>query len=171
MIEIRPPRPEDVAPLTQAVNLPGVRMGTLRFPFTGEDVMRERLLDPASHAKPLVATWQERAVGQGSLFLKFGRQRHVGEIFLFVHDDYWGRGIGRALLAALLDLADNWHGLRRVELDVATENARAIAMYKAAGFEIEGTKRGDTITAGRLDDSHVMGRLQPAPERDASGLG
>ena len=165
MIEIRAPRPEDVAPLTEAVNMPGVRLGTLRFPHTGEDFMQDRLLKPAPHAKPLVACWDGTAVGQGSLLLKFGRQRHVGEVFMFVHDDFWGRGIGRALLAALLDHADNWHGLRRVELDVATHNSRAIALYESMGFEIEGTKRGDTITEGRLDDSHVMGRLRPAPER------
>jgi len=165
MIEIRAPRPEDVAPLADATNLPGVRLGTLRFPFTPESFMRERLLEPAPHIKPLVATWDATPVGQGNLLLRFGRQRHVGEVFLFVHDDFWGRGIGRALMAALLDLADNWHGLRRVELDVATTNSRAIALYESFGFEIEGTKRGDTITEGRLDDSHFMGRLSAAPER------
>ena len=165
MIEIRAPRPEDVTPLTLATNLPGVRRGTLRFPHTGESLMRERLLEPGPNAKPLVATWDGLAVGQGSLLFRFGRQRHVGEVFLFVHDDYWGRGIGRALLEALIDLADNWHGLTRLQLEVATHNARAITMYEAAGFEIEGTLRGDTINEGRLDDSHVMGRIKSAPER------
>ena len=165
MIEIRAPKPEDVAPLTAVTNLPGVRAGTLRFPFTGEAFMRQRLLEPASHVTPLVACWDGAPVGQGSLMLNGGRQRHSGAIFLFVHDDFWGRGIGRALLEALIDLADNWHGLTRLQLEVATHNARAVKMYEAAGFEIEGTLRGDTINAGRLDDSHVMGRIRSAPER------
>lgn len=165
MIEIRAPRAEDVVPLTEASNLPGVRLGTLRFPHMGEAFMRERLLEPGPNAKPLVAAWDGLAVGQGSLMFRFGRQRHVGSVMLFVHDAYWGRGIGQALMAALLDHADNWHGLRRVELDVATHNTRAIALYESFGFEIEGTKRGDTITEGRLDDSHMMARLRPAPER------
>ena len=167
MIEIRAPRPEDVAPLTAVTNLPGVRAGTLRFPFTGEEFTRQRLLDPAANVKPLVACWDGTPVGQGSLILNGGRQRHSGGLFLFVHDAFWGRGIGRALLEALIDLADNWHGLTRLQLEVATHNARAIRMYEAAGFVIEGTLRGDTITAGRLDDSHVMGRIKPAPERGA----
>lgn len=165
MIEIRAPRPEDVSPLTEASNLPGVRRGTLRFPHAGEGFMQERLLEPSRNAKPLVATVDGLAVGQGSLLFRFGRQRHVGEVFLFVHDAYWGRGVGRALMTALLDHADNWHGLRRVELDVAVHNTRAIALYESFGFEIEGTKRGDTLTEGRLDDSHVMARLRSAPER------
>lgn len=167
MIAIRAPKPEDVAPLTEAANLPGVRRGTLRMPYTSESFMRERLLEPSPHAKPLVASWEGLAVGQGSLLLRFGRQRHVGEVFLFVHDEFWGRGVGRALLEALLDHADNWYGLRRVELDVAADNSRAIALYESFGFEHEGTKRGDTLTEGRLDDSHMMARLRPAPERAA----
>ncbi|MEM6610207.1 MAG: GNAT family N-acetyltransferase [Pseudomonadota bacterium] len=164
MIEIRAPEPQDVAPLTAATNLPGVRLGTLRFPYTGAEFMRRRLLEPEGNMHPLVAVWDGLAVGQASLILRYGRQRHVGELFLFVHDDFWGRGIGRALVEAVIDLADNWHGLRRLQLDVAAQNTRAIALYEAFGFEVEGTMRGDTITEGRLEDSLLMARLRPAPE-------
>ena len=44
-IEIRATRPEDVAGLTELANLPGVRHGTLRLPFTGERLVRERFVD------------------------------------------------------------------------------------------------------------------------------
>lgn len=164
MIEIRAPRPdEDVAPLTEAINQPGVRAGTLRLPWTSEGLIRRRLTEPAPDIHQLVACWDGLAVGQGSLSLGRGRRRHAGEVFLFIHDDYWGRGLGRALLGALLDLADNWYGLSRVGLEAAPDNLRALAMYEAHGFVREGLKRADVIREGRLEDSVVMGRLRPAP--------
>jgi putative acetyltransferase len=40
----------------------------------------------------------------------------------------------------LLDLADNWLKLVRVELDVFSDNQKAISLYQSCGFEIEGKK-------------------------------
>jgi predicted N-acetyltransferase YhbS len=48
------------------------------------------------------------------------------------------RGVGSALMRAGLDLADNWLGLRRVELTVYTDNAPAIHLYEKFGFVGEG---------------------------------
>ncbi len=163
MIAIRAPHPEDIAPLTEALNQPGVRLGTIRLPFTGEEFLRRHLLEPGEGVHPVVATWDGVAVGQGTLMLGHGRQRHTGEIFLFVHDAYWGKGIGSAILAALLDLADNWYGLIRLGLGAAPGNAAALHLYEKAGFVREGLKRADVITEGRLEDSVIMGRVRPAP--------
>lgn len=51
-----------------------------------------------------------------------------------------GRGGGRALLAAVLDHART-AGTHKVELEVWPDNARAIALYTAAGFTVEGVRR------------------------------
>ena len=51
------------------------------------------------------------------------RRRHVGCLGMAVRDDLQGRGVGTALMEAALDLADNWLGLTRVELQVYTDNA------------------------------------------------
>src|SRR5439155_24610069 len=91
-----------------------------------------------------------------------GRRSHVGGIGLCVHDDFHRRGIGSALLAALIDLADNWLGLRRLELTVYVDNAPAIALYRKYGFVIEGTRRQDAFRDGVYVDSHAMARLQDA---------
>lgn len=163
MITLRAPHPDDLAPLTEAVNLPGVRRGTLRLPFTGQGFLEQRLMKAAPGVHNVVGCWDNHPVALGTLMLSGGRQRHAGEIFLFVHDDHWGKGIGRALLGGLLDLADNWYGLVRVSLDVAATNAAAIQLYETAGFVREGVKRSDTICEGKLEDSILMARLVPVP--------
>jgi putative acetyltransferase len=56
-----------------------------------------------------------------------------------VHDDFNGRGIGSALLAELIEAADEWLAIKRLELTVFTDNAPAIRLYEKFGFEMEGT--------------------------------
>ena len=50
---------------------------------------------------------------------------------LYVHPEAQGRGIGRALLDHVVTASD---GASRLFLDVAPENARAIAFYERHGF-------------------------------------
>ena len=169
MTEIRAPRPEDVPGVTQMMNLPGVRKGSLRLPFTPESFARRRLLEPGPGVHPLVAARDGQPVGYGALMRRTGRQAHMAELVLCVHDDHWGQGIGQALLAALIDLADNWLGLLRLQLEVASDNRSALHIYQKMGFEAEGLVRGDTLTDGVLTDSVIMGRLRPAPTRRLEG--
>jgi putative acetyltransferase len=51
-----------------------------------------------------------------------------------------GRGGGRALVRAVQEHAKA-SGAHKVSLEVWTDNARAIALYAAAGFEVEGLRR------------------------------
>jgi ribosomal protein S18 acetylase RimI-like enzyme len=51
-----------------------------------------------------------------------------------------GRGAGRALLETALAHARS-HGIHKVELEAWVDNARAIALYSGAGFEVEGVRR------------------------------
>lgn len=51
-----------------------------------------------------------------------------------------GRGGGRALLATIQDHARSV-GAHKISLEVWTDNARAISLYAAAGFEVEGLRR------------------------------
>lgn len=45
-----------------------------------------------------------------------------------VRDDWQGRGAGTALMAAALNLVDNWPALPRGELGVYIDNAAGIAL-------------------------------------------
>ncbi len=163
-VVIRAPVPQDVAPITHIANQPAVLANALNHPHTAEGAIRNSLLEPPSGTHVLIAVLDGQPVGQGTLMPGSARKRHTGKIFLFVGEAHWGRGAGRALMTNLLDLADNWIGLRRLQLEVAADNARAISLYESLGFEQEGRLRCDTLTDGVLCDSVVMGRLRAAPE-------
>ena len=63
-------------------------------------------------------------------------------------------------MAALLDTADNWLNLKRLELGVWTDNVPAIALYQKFGFEIEGCERAYAYRDGAYVDSYLMARLR-----------
>ena len=79
-----------------------------------------------------------------------------------VHDAWQGQGAGSALMAALLEVADRWMGLSRVELTVYADNARAIGLYERFGFEREGLHRNFAFRDGAYVDALAMARLRGA---------
>lgn len=160
---LRAPEEADVPALTALMNLPGVRAGTARLPFTDAGWVRSRVVDRPAGVHSVVGVLADVAIAWGSLTVGEGRRRHSAGLGLSVHDEHWGRGIGRTVLAALLELADGWLGLARVELDVLADNPRAIALYEGSGFEREGLARRAYIAPGGPTDAVLMARLRPAP--------
>ena len=80
---------------------------------------------------------------------------------LFVHPAHHGRGLGRALLAAVADRG-------RLVLDVNEANPAAIGFYERLGFERTG--RSDVDAGGRpYPVLHMRGPARIAPGRDPKG--
>ncbi|GAB1581897.1 GNAT family N-acetyltransferase [Phyllobacterium phragmitis] len=159
-LTIRAARTEDCEALTTLVNLPGFRAGTLRLPYHTVEWTRRWLEKQGADAFNIVAELEGRLVGHAGLHRYQGRRSHAAGIAMGVHDDYQGRGIGTALLRALVDTADNWLALKRLELNVYVDNEPAIRLYEKFGFEREGVSRAFAFRAGRYVDALNMARLR-----------
>jgi putative acetyltransferase len=162
-LTIRSLEPEDYADWAVLRNCPYVQRNTLGLPCSSSSDARRRLEEGKDSFRSLVAVVDGHVVAQVGLELMRNRRSHVGLIGIMVHDDYTRRGIASALLAAMLDIADNWLNLHRLELQVYTDNERAINLYKKFGFEIEGTLRDYAYGDGHYLDAYEMARLRPRP--------
>lgn len=60
--------------------------------------------------------------------------RHRAEFGISVAREFWGLGIGRALMDACIESARQ-AGYVQLELNVVSDNTRAISMYEKAGFQ------------------------------------
>jgi L-phenylalanine/L-methionine N-acetyltransferase len=160
-LTIRAREPSDFEEIAALTELPKVRWGTLRLPFTSKEQWRKMMENPSEGQTGIVAVLDGHIVGSAGIRQHKGRRRHVGEVGMFVHDDFQRRGIGSALMAPLIDVADNWLDLKRLELTVYVDNEAAIRLYRKFGFEVEGTRRGDTFRLGQYVDSFSMARLRP----------
>lgn len=63
--------------------------------------------------------------------------KHRAELGISVAKEFWGLGIGRALLDACIECA-RAAGYLQLELEAVAENTRALSMYERAGFVVCG---------------------------------
>jgi putative acetyltransferase len=159
---IRAREPSDWQEMAALRALPRVRWGTLATPFEGAESTRKFLENPPDGCTGIVAVLDGRIVGTADVTRLKGRCSHVGHIGMCVHDDFHRRGIGARLMAALVDTADNWLNLRRLQLAVFVDNAPAIALYEKFGFVVEGTRRDAAFRDGAFVDDYMMARVRAA---------
>ena len=150
----------DAEGIAAIANLPGFRAGTLRLPYQTTEETRHWLAKPEPGEPKLVATLDGAIVGNAGLRRFTGRRQHVGSIGMGIHDAFTGRGIGSALLAELIDAADNWLNIRRLELTVYTDNSAAVALYRRFGFKEEGRLKDYAFRAGSYVDAFSMARFR-----------
>jgi putative acetyltransferase len=159
-ILIRAMEATDLPHLTEAWNQPLAYAGTLQLPFTSLEARQARYASNAG-ARRLVAVIEGKVIGAIGLHSEAAeRRRHAASIGMAVHDAYAARGAGSAMLAAVIDLADNWLNLKRLELSVYADNARAIGLYERFGFEREGLLRAYAWRGGAYADAVTMARLR-----------
>lgn len=72
-----------------------------------------------------------------------------------------GLGVGRALLAKVVDAAFEETDVWRMWLGVFPENARARRAYEAVGFQAEGIARGCAFFGNVYKDELIMALLRP----------
>lgn len=157
---IRPVRVEDAEAVNRIRRDPSVIAGTTALPSETVEENRAFLQGLGEDDHVVVVEVDGELVGMGGLHGKPGKLRHTTSIGLLVEEPHQGKGIGRALMHHLLDLAFRDLGYHRVELSVFADNDRAIALYEKLGFEHEGREREKVWKDGAYVDLVKMGILE-----------
>ena len=159
---IRPVRPEDGPALYEIVKHSDVASTLLQLPSNEYQETDRWIKNHNAGHHRLVAVKDGQPIGSVSLVRQQRPRRiHSGELGIMVHPSYWKSCVGSALMKAILNLADNWLNLKRIELDVYTDNATVIRLYERFGFEVEGAKSLFSFGDGHWSDAHFMARYQP----------
>ena len=97
-------------------------------------------------------------VGMAGLYRESGeRKRHKGVLWgMYMRPAARGRGLGRALLRAVLDHARG--EVDQVLLQVVSDNHRAIRLYESEGFVSYGLERRAMKEGERYLDEYLMVR-------------
>ncbi len=83
---------------------------------------------------PLLAVDGRKIVADASLHQHLGGwRRHIGRVSVLVHPEYRGRGLARALIQELLQIARHI-GLEKIEAEFLGSQEVAIKMFSLLGF-------------------------------------
>jgi L-phenylalanine/L-methionine N-acetyltransferase len=161
-IEIRPFHPDDTEALWRIARQPSVLATTMALPSHRLDQRRERYEKLGDDDHMFVAVRHGEVAGSAGLHVAGGRRRHTAMLGIGVSATHQRAGVGDLLMEAVLDLADRWLGLRRLELGVIADNEAAVRLYEKHGFVREGILRQSVAVEGELRDELRMARLRPA---------
>jgi RimJ/RimL family protein N-acetyltransferase len=116
------------------------------------DAIRHRLTSAGDNFV-LGAFIDGQLIGMAGFFRRRGEKiRHRSGIWgVYVSEECRGKGIGRALLAELIELVRLLPGIEQVALAVSSQNNGARALYESLGFE----KYGCEKRALKIGDEYV----------------
>ena len=162
-IEIRHAEPEDAEALQAIYTDEALYANTLQLPMPSKTLWRTRLADIPDNMYVLVAEIEGEVVGNLGLETMISkRRRHVASFGISVKAASQGKGVGRALITAALDLADNWLDIRRIEITTYNDNTGGIGLYKSLGFVIEGEMVDYAYRNGEYINAYQMARIRKA---------
>ena len=99
-------------------------------------------------------------IGWGSLNQFYPREayRHVGDFSIYVDRAYRGRGVGKVVLARLIELARE-HRFHKMVLSAFPSNSGGMALYEQMGFRTVGVYKEQGMLDGRWVDTIIMEKL------------
>lgn len=160
-MDIRLARPEDAEAIRQIYNVE-VSNSTVTFDLVPRSLTEQ--LDwlqarSGAHAV-IVADDGGEVVGFASLSPYRDRPAYNSTVedSVYVRSDQRGRGVGRALVAELIDLAGQ-HGFHTVMARIVGDHDASITLHAALGFAPVGTEREVGRKFGRWLDVVIMQRL------------
>lgn len=83
---------------------------------------------------PLVAVVADRIVGDATLHFRTGPGRHIADVRIFISKEFRRRGLGTAMLRALIDVARKC-GLQLLVAEIVADQVKVINAFKNLGFE------------------------------------
>jgi L-amino acid N-acyltransferase YncA len=152
---------DDAEPIRRIYNLE-VTTSTATFDLVPRSLEEQQgWLQARSGAHAVVvATEAEEVVGFASLSPWRDRPAYATTVedSVYVHRDHHGQGVGKALLAELIDTGTR-HGFHACMARIVGGHDASIALHRACGFEVAGTEKEVGRKFGRWLDVVLMERL------------
>ena len=132
-------RAEDGAALLQYLKIIGGETNNLSFGPEGVPLSVEaeegylRAQEDSADNVQYLAKVDGEIIGTASLNRKPNRMRHRGEFGISLKKAWWGCGAASALVEKILAFARE-NGFEQLNLEVRSDNARAIRLYEKLGF-------------------------------------
>ncbi len=134
--------------------------GDNEFSVPVEGVKRKLAMSKDSeNSLVLIALDNEEIIARAELEGYYpARIRHRAKFSISVRKDYWNQGIGSEMIKRILEQAEMMK-LKVIELEVISDNVRAINLYHKMGFTDIGIYKDFLCVNGIFKDAVVMQKV------------
>lgn len=155
---IRPMR-EDDAGQVLAIYQAGLDTGQASFETTAPAWEAFDAAKLAAHRHVAADAGTGQILGWAAASPVSARRVYTGVIehSVYIHPAHWGRGIGQALLAALIASSEQ-AGIWTIQSSIFPENAASLRLHEQAGFRVIGIRKRVACHHGRWRDTVLLER-------------
>lgn len=132
--------------------------------FARHDLDSTRAFVDSCHRDPKTVFWGMRALGMASAHvgnIKLGPidgQHRTGDIGILLGEPTaWGRGLARAAISRVADIARHELGLRKLTAGCYASNIGSVKAFTLAGFVVEGRRPAQFLLDNQPEDLIQMG--------------
>lgn len=162
-LRIRKARPQDAQTILDYLTVIGSESDNLTFGAEGlgytveEEAKTIETIKKSDNSVMFLGFIGKELVSVGNLGGKTRpRMKHYALLGLSVKKAYWNQGIGKAMMAQLVEFALSNPILEKILLEVRSDNVHAIRLYSAFGFHPIGTVPQEMKIDGVYYDTHLM---------------
>jgi GNAT superfamily N-acetyltransferase len=115
---------------------------------------------------------EEKLVGMAGIYrVAKVKSRHKAHVWgMYVRPAYRAKGVGTALLRAVIEQAGRWPGVTQIHLSVTEAAPAARRLYERSGFQEWGNEPSGLCWEGHcVDERHMVLRLGSAPQARVGG--
>lgn len=148
-VEIKLAQAEDAGAILRFLRQATIESDAVMIPHlervtTNEEEKNITVINDSNDCIILLAVLEQEIVGMVTV-MRLAKQPEVGELGVVVEKQYWHQEIGQLLVDEAEYWFVNYSSLRRLTLDVFTDNVPAINLYRKMNF----TVREHRIVSGR----------------------
>src|SRR5580692_3763325 len=171
--KLRPLRKDDEAAFHEFfLGVPAQERMFIKHRVTDLEVIRNwcRNIDLGRNL-PLLAAIDGKIVGDATLHQDLGGwKRHIGRVSVLVHPQFRGRGLARALVQEIVEIARST-GLEKVEAEFIGEQEAAIKMFALLGFSNLVLLEDYVKDMQALAHDYVLMGLELKTDEEYAGMG
>jgi ribosomal protein S18 acetylase RimI-like enzyme len=120
---------------------------------------------------PLVGLVGGKIAGDATLHQQLGGwKRHVGRVSVLVHPEFRERGLARALISEIVEIARQV-GLEKVEAEFIGEQAAAIKMFALLGFSQLLRLENHVKDMQAISHDYILMELELKTDEEYAGVG
>lgn len=164
--KIRQWRISDRERLAQMLNNPKVQDNLrdgLPFPYTpadGEEYIRAMLSADADKTFAFAITADDVVIGSIGVFRRENIHFRTAELGYYIGEPYWGKGCATSAVSEICEYVFENSDIHRIFAEPFAHNAASCRVLEKAGFQLEGTLRGNAVKNGRILDMKLYARLR-----------